>query len=191
VKSEEYVTAVTPAEWRAWLAANHSTAEDVWLLYYKKHTGLPSIDWKQAVVEALCFGWIDGILRRLDDARHVQRFTPRRSRSKWSQINRDSAERLIREGLMTPAGLAAVEAAKANGMWDKAYVVPPKGSIPDELRGALATDAQARSRFRLLTATRHNRYVAWLAQAASDAERTQRVNRIMDSLASGTPVDLG
>jgi uncharacterized protein YdeI (YjbR/CyaY-like superfamily) len=189
--SQDYVTAATPAEWRAWLAANHSSAEDVWLLYYKKHTGIPSIDWKQAVVEALCFGWIDGLLRRLDDARHVQRFTPRRPRSRWSQINRDSAERLIREGLMEPAGLAAVETAKASGMWDKAYTVPPKDPVPDELRSALARDPQARSRFRLVTVTRHNRYVAWLAQAGYDAERDDRVRRIMESLVSGTPVDLG
>jgi uncharacterized protein YdeI (YjbR/CyaY-like superfamily) len=192
VTDQEYVAAPTPAEWRAWLEANHKTEPEVWLLIYKKHTGIPSIDWKQAVVEALCFGWIDGLLRSIDDTRHAQRFTPRRPRSRWSRINRDTAERLMREGLMHPAGFAAVEAAKASGAWDSAYTVPPKAQIPQELRAVLkGEDAQLRARFRAQTVTRHNRWVAWLEQAASESERVDRARRLVESLASGAPLDLG
>ncbi len=111
----------TPQDWGGWLAENHASQSEVWVLYWKKSSGVASIDWQQAVVEALCWGWIDGIRKGVDDQRFIQRFTPRRARSIWSKINCAHVERLSAEGRMQAAGLAAVATAKANGQWDLAY----------------------------------------------------------------------
>ena len=110
----------TLADWTDWLAANPD-AKEVWVLYHKKSTGLPSIDWPQAVEGALAHGWIDGIRKTLDETQWIQRFTPRKPGSIWSAKNVATAERLIAEGRMSPAGLAAVQAGKASGQWDLAY----------------------------------------------------------------------
>jgi uncharacterized protein YdeI (YjbR/CyaY-like superfamily) len=104
--------------WRAWLEANHATAAEVWLLFYKRHTAEPCVTLDEAVEEAMCFGWVDSLLRRIDDRRHKLRFTPRKPGGQWAQSNKDRVERLTAEGRMAPAGLAAVEAAKADGSWD-------------------------------------------------------------------------
>lgn len=100
--------AVTRAEWRAWLAENHASANEIWLVSYKTHTGRPKISYLEAVEEALCFGWIDGIAKSLDDERTGQRFSPRRPRSHWTELNKERARRLIAQGRMTPAGLAVL-----------------------------------------------------------------------------------
>ena len=97
----------SPQEFYEWLEQNHETADEVYLGYWKKHTGKPTLTWSEAVDQALCFGWIDGRLNRIDDERHMQRFTPRRPNSNWSNVNVAKVERLIEEGLMRPAGLAA------------------------------------------------------------------------------------
>ena len=115
------ITFAGPQDWGRWLAENHTSQTEVWVLYWKKSSGVASIDWQQGVVEALCWGWIDGIRKGLDDQRFVQRFTPRKPGSIWSKINCSHAERLIAEGRMQAAGLAAVAAAKANGRWETAY----------------------------------------------------------------------
>src|SRR6476469_2749488 len=117
----------------AWLVDNASTATHVWVRMAKKGTGVTSIDWTRAVDVALCFGWIDGISRRIDDEWYVQRFTPRRAKSVWSKINRERIERLTAEGRMRPAGLAEVERAKADGRWDAAYDSPATAVVPDDL----------------------------------------------------------
>ena len=97
----------SPQEFYEWLEQNHETADEVYLGYWKKHTGKPSLTWSEAVDQALCFGWIDGRVNRIDEERHMQRFTPRRPNSNWSNVNVAKVERLIEEGLMRPAGLAA------------------------------------------------------------------------------------
>jgi uncharacterized protein YdeI (YjbR/CyaY-like superfamily) len=107
----------TAATWRAWLERHHETATEVWLVYYKRHTGQPSVKYHEALEEALCYGWIDGKIKRLDDQRYMQRWTPRRPRSNWSAINRALVEKLTREGRMAPAGLKAVEEAARRGRW--------------------------------------------------------------------------
>jgi uncharacterized protein YdeI (YjbR/CyaY-like superfamily) len=118
VEDHEQVHLETRAEWRAWLVANHADAPGVWLVSWKRATGRPAVGYDASVEEALCFGWIDSLAKTIDDERSRQLFTPRRARSRWSQSNRDRVERLTAAGLMAPAGLVAVEAAKAAGTWD-------------------------------------------------------------------------
>ena len=101
------ITAASRIEWRAWLEKNHATETEVWLVYYKKHTGKQSVSYLESVMEALCFGWIDGIKKRVDDERYIHRFTPRKPNSKWSPSNIAQAKELIESGAMTEAGLAA------------------------------------------------------------------------------------
>ena len=114
------VTAGDREAWRRWLEANHASDSGAWLKFAKKGSPTPTVTYAEAVEEAICFGWIDGQARRLDEHFYLQRFTARRARSKWSQTNREKARRLIAEGRMRPAGLAQVEAAKADGRWDAA-----------------------------------------------------------------------
>lgn len=114
----------TPAEFRAWLEANHATADELWVGYYRKGTGRPSMTWPESVDQALCFGWIDGIRRRIDDESYTNRFTPRRKGSNWSLVNTKRALELIEAGLMQPAGLAAFEARQSDGY---SYESGPEG----------------------------------------------------------------
>jgi uncharacterized protein YdeI (YjbR/CyaY-like superfamily) len=109
------------AEWERWLEDNHATAEGVWIKVAKKGTGIESVRDPEELETALCFGWIDSRREALDERYFLQRYTPRRSRSRWSRINRETAERLIAEGRMRPAGLAEIERAKADGRWETAY----------------------------------------------------------------------
>lgn len=168
----------------SWLVENSSTATHVWIRMAKKGTGVTSIDWTTAVDVALCFGWIDGIARRIDDEWYVQRFTPRRAKSVWSKINRERVERLTAEQRMRPAGLAEVERAKADGRWDAAYDSPATAVVPDDLAAALAardlTETYAaldgRNRFAIL----HR-----IQTAVRPETRTRRIEQLTDALAQG------
>ncbi len=122
---------------RTWLAAHHREQDGIWLKLAKKGSGIPSVTYAEAVVVALCFGWIDGQARSVDETSYVQRFTPRRSRSKWSKINIGRVEALVAAGEMTPAGLAEVERAKADGRWAAAYDPPSTAAVPEDLQAAL------------------------------------------------------
>jgi uncharacterized protein YdeI (YjbR/CyaY-like superfamily) len=144
------------AAWRAWLAAHHDEPDGVWLKIAKKGTDVESVDYPQALDVALCFGWIDGQKKGLDETHWLQRFTPRRSRSIWSKINRAKAEALVAAGEMQPAGLAEIERAKADGRWEAAYDGQRTSTVPDDLAAALAANAVARDFFATLDS--RNRY---------------------------------
>jgi uncharacterized protein YdeI (YjbR/CyaY-like superfamily) len=176
-----YITAETAAQWRAWLEANHTTASEVWLMYWKKGSGRASIAWADAVEVALSFGWIDGLIRSLDEHRYLQRWTPRRPKSKWSNVNKQIALRLIADGEMTPMGLATVEAAKTSGEWDRAYTVQRPTPAPDDLKARLKTNPLAKAQRERLSRPRWDRWVAWL-DAAEGATRTRRLNLILKAL---------
>jgi uncharacterized protein YdeI (YjbR/CyaY-like superfamily)/biotin carboxyl carrier protein len=126
-----------PEAFEKWLEKNADTADEVWVKFAKKATGVTSLDWTGAVEVVLCFGWIDGQVRRIDDDWYVQRFTPRRPKSRWAKLNRVKVEKLLAEGRMRPRGLAEVEKAKADGRWDAAYDPPSTATIPDDLAAAL------------------------------------------------------
>lgn len=176
----------TPQDWRDWLETNHATTPELTLKLYKKASGIPSITWEEAVIEALAFGWIDGVKRPGDDTFWLQRFTPRRPRSGWSQKNRTHVERLIAEGRMTPAGLAQVQAAKADGRWDAAYAGGKDAQVPQDFLDALTAEAartyatlNAQNRFaityRLTTAKRPETRAKRLADFVAMLERGERL----------------
>jgi uncharacterized protein YdeI (YjbR/CyaY-like superfamily) len=150
----------------------------------KKHTGIASLDWASAVEVALCFGWIDGQSRRIDDDWYMQRFTPRRPRSTWSKINREKVKELTAAGRMRPAGLAEVERAKADGRWDAAYDSPSRASVPEDLARAL-DGAGLRDAFAALDA--QNRYVILhgVQTARTPETRARRIEKFVAMLAFG------
>jgi uncharacterized protein YdeI (YjbR/CyaY-like superfamily) len=176
--------------WRAWLSEHHMDRREVWLVLLKKRVARPCVTLQEAVEEALCFGWIDGHLRRIDDESHVLRFTPRGRRSVWAQSNKDRVERLIREDRMTPAGLAAVEAAKASGEWDAATAREDVDTIPDDLAGALR-DGGVYETFMATPPSQRKQYLYWVNDAKRDETRRRRiaetVRRAREWKGSGQP----
>jgi uncharacterized protein YdeI (YjbR/CyaY-like superfamily) len=143
----------TEAAFAAWMKANHARENELWLKIHKKGSGLPTVTNAQAIDVALCWGWIDGIRKSFDERSFLQRFTPRRARSMWSQINRDHVARLIAAGRMTPHGRRQVDAAKADGRWDAAYApmrTASRATIPEDLRAAIEASPRARKTFRTL-----------------------------------------
>jgi uncharacterized protein YdeI (YjbR/CyaY-like superfamily) len=171
-------------QWRAWLAENHATATEMCLVFYKKHTGKPGLTYIEALEEALCFGWIDGIVRRIDDEKHTIRFSPRRKNSIWSEQNKKRVSRLIEEGRMTEAGLAKINEAKTNGQWDKAAVREDTTLVPPELTAALAKNAKARHSFEKLAPSYRRRFIYWVGVAKREETRQKRVVEAVRLLAS-------
>jgi uncharacterized protein YdeI (YjbR/CyaY-like superfamily) len=172
--------------WRAWLAAHHGDTDGVWLVTAKK--GVPGVSRDDALEAALCHGWIDGQARRRDDETYLQRYTPRRSRSAWSQRNTKIVERLTAEGRMHPAGLAEVERAKADGRWDAAYAGSATIQVPDDLAAALDASPDAKAMFETLNS--RNRYaVLYRIETAKRAEtRARRIEKYVAMLARGETI---
>jgi uncharacterized protein YdeI (YjbR/CyaY-like superfamily) len=174
---------------RSWLQTNATTSDGVWLVLAKKGTTHPtSLTYAQALDEALCFGWIDGQKRSLDADTFIERFTPRRRNSPWSKRNVGLVDRLIAEGRMTPAGLAEVDRAKADGRWDAAYSGQASATVPDDLAAALAANPAAAAMFDRLNGT--NRYaVLYRVETAKKADtRARRVEQLVAMLARGETI---
>lgn len=177
-------TAKDRAAWRRWLEKNQAGASEVWLVFYKKHTGKPGPSYNDAVEEALCFGWIDGIKRRIDGERYAYRFTPRNPRSKWSPSNLKRAEKLIAEGRMRPQGMRLVAAAKASGAWEAA-LKPPVFEMTDEFRAALAANKKAGAFFESLPPSQKKQFIGWIASAKRAETREKRLRKAMELLNDG------
>jgi uncharacterized protein YdeI (YjbR/CyaY-like superfamily) len=176
------------AAWRAWLEENHASVPAVWLVLTKKGGTVTRLDYAGALEEALCFGWIDGQTRRRDEESSFQRWTPRGPRSRWSARNVDYATRLIAEGRMAPAGLAAVEAAKADGRWEAAYAGPATAQTPPDLLAAIEADPAAKAMFEVLTS--QNRYALYhrLTALKTQEARERRVQEFVAMLARGETI---
>jgi uncharacterized protein YdeI (YjbR/CyaY-like superfamily) len=174
------------AAWRAWLERHHADSDGVWLVTAKK--GVAGVSRDEALEEALCHGWIDGQARSRDDATYLQRYTPRRARSAWSQRNTQIVDRLTAEGRMHPAGLAEVERAKADGRWEAAYAGSATIEVPDDLAEALEAEPAARAMFDKLN--RQNRYaVLYRIQEAKRPEtRARRIEKYVAMLARGETI---
>lgn len=171
------------AAWRAWLAAHHGGApEGVWLKIAKKGSTVASVDYVQALEVALCYGWIDGQKKGLDETHWMQRFSPRRSRSIWSKINRAKAEALVEAGDMQSAGLAEIERAKADGRWDAAYDGQRTSTVPDDLAAAFADNAVAREFFATLDSTNRYAILHRLQTAKKPETRARRLAQFVEML---------
>lgn len=177
------------AGWRRWLRANHGKVDGVWLVFARKGQAAPTrLTYKEALEEALCHGWIDGQARGRDEGTYVIRFTPRRSRSRWSKRNTVTAERLLTEGRMQPSGLAEIERAKKDGRWAAAYEGTASITVPDDLTQALSRNARARAMFDILTA--QNRYAVLyrIHDAKRPETRARRIEQFVAMLARGETV---
>ena len=175
--SEPTFTAATPAEWRAWLAANAGTAQEVWLVIHHKDSGVPSIRIHEAMEQALCFGWIDGLHRKNDAVSSRLRFTPRGPRSSWSRVNRERAARLIAEGLMTERGQAMIDLAKEKGRWQ---VVPDGEGVPEDLRARFDADQAARDNFEKFPPSAKRLILEWILTAKKPETRERRIDRTVE-----------
>ena len=175
----------TQKKWRDWLSKNHSVTEGIWLLLYKKDSGIKSINHDEALDEALCFGWIDGQAKSYDDESYLQKFTPRRKKSIWSKRNTEKVVQLIQNRKMHAAGLAEVEAAKADGRWAKAYDSPANMKIPDDFLKELSKKPEAFAFFNTLNKT--NKFsIGWRLQTAKKPEtREKRMRAIIVMLEQG------
>lgn len=162
-------------EWRAWLRNNHASQKEIWLIYHKKHTGKPSIPYSDSVEEALCFGWIDSLIKKIDDETYARKFTPRKMESKWSAANKRRASKMIENGKMTEAGLLKIRGAKRSGEWYKPTQARTKLAIPAYIEAALAKNKKALKNFNDLATSYKRQYVGWITSAKREETRTRRL----------------
>jgi uncharacterized protein YdeI (YjbR/CyaY-like superfamily) len=167
--------------WRAWLASHYQSETEVWLIYYKKHTGKPRIPYDHAVEEALCFGWIDSIVKRIDDEKFAQKFTPRRDCTKWSALNKRRVRKLIREGRMTEAGLAKIDLAT---LGEEPQTKQSNGApeIPRFVTQALTASPRAWENFQKLAPSYRRLYIGWIMDAKKEATRQRRLREAVSLL---------
>lgn len=166
-------------EWRQWLEEHHDSESEIWLIYYKKHTRKESVRYEEAVEEALCFGWIDSTVKRIDEEQFMQRYTPRKEDSNWSQSNKQRVKKLTELGRMTEAGLKAIEAAKRNGSWDRLDEIEIDMAVPEDLEAALAENPTAKENFDQFAPSNKKQYLYWLKSAKRAETREKRLKEIV------------
>lgn len=175
----------TPSEWEQWLAKHHTDTKAVWLQFYKKASGKVSINYDQALDEALCYGWIDGLVNSYDEESYIQRFTPRRPKGNWSKRNTEHIARLVKLGKMKAGGLAQVEAAKKDGRWEAAYASPANIKIPEDFLKELDRNKKAKAFFATLNRSNFY-YIAYhLATAKKPETLERRKKKILKMLEKG------
>jgi uncharacterized protein YdeI (YjbR/CyaY-like superfamily) len=172
-------------ELEAWLEREHAASDGIWIKFAKKGSGVASVSYAEAVELGLCFGWIDSLTKSLDERFYVQKFTPRRAKSKWSRVNRDKVEELARQGRMRPAGLAEVERAKEDGRWAAAYASPANIEIPADLQQALDANPKAAEFFATLNKSNRYAIVYQLEDAKKPETRARRLDKFMGVLERG------
>ena len=177
--TQESVFFKDKAEWRKWLQKHHDKSSEIWILTYKRHTGKQCVSYEDALEEALCYGWIDSRMRRIDDERHTRRFVPRKPNSIWSLGNRKRAERLIKEGRMTASGMAKVDAAMRSGEWRKAYAPSKPPRMPMDLKDALMKDGLAWKNFQAFAKSYRTTYIYWVSAAKREETRRKRIREVV------------
>ncbi len=176
------ITFTSPQDLGQWLKINHTTESELWLKIFKKKTGIPSVTWDEVVIESLCWGWIDGIKKSLDEQAYLQRITPRKIRSNWSKRNTEHVERLIEEGRMQESGLVPVRAAKADGRWEDAYTVSEM-KVPSDFLEALENRPKVKQFYETLTKSNRQTVAYGLESAKKTETRLRRFQKFMDMLA--------
>jgi uncharacterized protein YdeI (YjbR/CyaY-like superfamily) len=176
-------------EWRSWLEKNAAYEKEIWLIYYKKHSGKPRIPYGDAVEEALCFGWIDSLVQRIDDEKFVQKFTPRRDRNTWSELNIKRMKKMIAEGRMTEAGLSVIDRSLLKK--EIAERRPREAlPVPDYLKEALMTNEKARENFNRLACSYRNLFIRWISAAQREETRNRRIEEALELLAQGRKIGM-
>ena len=175
--------------WREWLHENHSNESSIWLIFYKKHTGKPTLTYNDAVEEALCYGWIESLVRRIDDQKHAQKFSPRKATSTWSSSNKKRVELLIEQGLMTEAGLKTVEVAQKNGRWNTLPLAEQPIEMSEAFRAALEDCPPAFEFFHTLAPSYRRNYIVWTASAKKEETRERRVRTAVELLEQHKKLD--
>ncbi|HBY08027.1 MAG TPA: hypothetical protein DEH22_09680 [Chloroflexi bacterium] len=181
----------TRAAWRAWLAENHAQESEIWLIFYKKESGIPSLAYGDALDEALCFGWVDSLIKKIDDEKYVRKFTPRKAESKWSLVNKKRVEQLIREGLMTEFGLEKVAAAQRSGSWENPTQKPEINfAMSPEFAQALKNNPAAEATFNRLALSHQKQYLGWINTAKLPETRKKRIAESIQLLSTGQKLGL-
>ena len=185
------VHVTTRKQWRQWLAENHNIEMGgVWLVYQKKDSGRPSLDYEESVEEALCFGWIDSIIKRIDDAAYCRKFTPRKTDSAWSKSNKQRVEKLVREGRMTGFGQIHIDAAKKSGRWAMDPRPAIGTDIPRELSEALDKNKKAKDFFETLAPSYRRHFIGWIITAKQPETRAKRIKESLALLARSKKLGL-
>ena len=173
------------AKWRRWLSRHHTKEAGIWLVFYKKGTSRPTIDYEDAVEEALCFGWIDSIIKKLDGQKYIRKFTPRKDKSGWSKLNKKRADKMIEQGRITEAGLSLIKKAKKTGLWDQDPRPQISFDIPPEFAKALARNKKAKEYFDRLAPTYRRQYIGWLVMAKRPETKERRIAESIALLEKG------
>jgi len=170
-------------EWENWLSSNHIKESELWLIYYKKHTKKPSIPYEESVETALCFGWIDSLIKKIDEDSYARKFNVRNAKSLWSESNKKRINELIRANKMHPAGIKSVEIAKQNGYWDK-VIKPPEldYSVSGEFQDALNDNPKALNFFESLPNTKQKQFTLWINMCKRQETRQRRINESIQLL---------
>jgi len=184
-KALQILSFVTQTEFEKWLEQNNSIPEGIWIRFYKKESGIDTLVYKEALDVALCYGWIDGQVKKYDNLSYIQKFTPRRAKSMWSKRNKEHVMRLLKENRMKPSGLTEVENAKTDGRWERAYDSPGNMTIPEDFILKLSTNKKAFEFFESINKT--NKYtIGWRLQTAPSQEiREKRMNEIILMMEKG------
>lgn len=169
-------------DWRHWLINNHAHSSGVWLIYYKKGSDKPRISYDDAVEEALCFGWIDSLVKKMDEDRYCQKFTPRQAKSSWSDLNKQRIRKLEAAGLMALPGKNAVRTARENGSWDRETESRKQLDMPEELSEALSASKEAQAFFQSLSRSQQRRYIGWIGTAKHPETRQRRTGEALRML---------
>lgn len=177
-------------KWRRWLSQHYATEAGIWLVFYKKETSKPTIAYEDAVEEALCFGWVDSIIKKIDAEKYARKFTPRKDKSNWSELNKKRARKMIKEGLMTDAGEAKIEAAKKNGLWGRAAAAGISFEMPLEFTRALAKNKKAIGNFEKLAASYRKHYIGWINTAKRAETKKKRIKEAIHLLEKGERLGL-
>lgn len=185
IASMEEVCFKSRAEWRRWLARNHDKSTGIWLVFFKIQASKTSLDYDAAVEEALCYGWIDSIIKKLDEDRYARKLTPRKLDSLWSDSNKRRVAMLIKNGQMTKFGLAKIEAAKQSGLWSKSPKPQITAGTPAEFEQALAKNKKAKTFFDQLAPSCRKQYIGWIAIAKRPETRERRIKESIALLARG------
>ena len=173
-------------QWRDWLAENHDVeSAGIWLIYYKKLTGKPTLEYNESVEEALCFGWVDSLIRKLDEEKFARKFTPRKPRSQWSDSNRKRVADLLERGLMTEHGQRCIDDSKASGSWDAADRPQLNDKMSPEFTRALAENHAARAYFLKLTEAQGKQFVLWVNEAKQELTKRRRISESISLLEQG------